>query len=125
MSFTQLINKDHLKGVTTTSTSRTGWNPNTTGAGNVYIIGSTRTRILENNVSTFTESKNIPLGVQVKDKKFIKFYVDGSLVTTSAISDVFGVDRLNTSSISSHKVPILVHTVRITTPYYPRCIKSI
>ena len=67
-----MIYKDHLKSVTTTSTSRTGWNPNTTGAGNVYIIGSTRTRILENNVSTFTESKNLPLGVEVKDKKFIK-----------------------------------------------------
>ena len=57
VSFTQLINKDHLKSITTSSTSRTGWNPNTVKAGNVYIIGSTRTRILENNVSTFTENK--------------------------------------------------------------------
>jgi len=86
VSFTQLINKDHLKGVTTTSTSRTGWRPNTVKAGNVYIIGSTRTRILENNVSTFTENKNLPLGVEVKNKKFIKFYVDGIRVDDSEFS---------------------------------------
>ena len=86
VSFTQLINKDHLKGVTTTSTSRTGWNPNTAKAGNVYILGSTRTRILENNVSTFTEIKNLPLGVEVKAKKFIKFYVDGIRVDNSEFS---------------------------------------
>ena len=86
VSFTQLINKDHLKAPTTTSTSRTGWNPNTAKAGNVYILGSTRTRILENNVSTFTEIKSLPLGVQAKDKKFIKFYVDGIQIDNSEFS---------------------------------------
>jgi hypothetical protein len=75
VTFQQLIDKDHLKGATTSTTS--GWRPNTPKAGNVYIAGSTKTLILENNVSGFTGAKTLPLGVDVKSKNFIKFFVDG------------------------------------------------
>ena len=83
----QLIDKDHLKGVTTSSTSRTGWRPNTTEAGNVYIKGSTRTLVLENNVSTLTGEQSLPLGIEVKNIAFLKFYVDGIERTTDVVDN--------------------------------------
>ena len=85
VSLSQLIDKDHLKGVTTASTSRAGWRPNTIGAGNVYVKGSTRTLILENNVSTLTGVQSLPLGIEVKNIAFVKFYVDGIERTTDII----------------------------------------
>ena len=84
ITFSQLIDKDHLKAATTSTTD--GWRPNTASAGNVYIAGSTRTLILENNTSGFTGSKTLPLGTTVKAKNFIKFYVDGILINDSDYS---------------------------------------
>ena len=84
VTLNQLIDNRHLLGPTTAT--RTGWRPNTTEAGNVYITGSTRTIILENNVSETSGLQTLPLGVEVKDKKFIKFYIDGIEVSTSEYS---------------------------------------
>ena len=75
VTLNQLIDKRHLLGPTTAT--RTGWRPNTASAGNVYITGSTRKIILENNVSEISGVQTLPLGVTVKDKNFIKFYIDG------------------------------------------------
>lgn len=93
VKFSQIIDKDHLKAATTSTTS--GWRPNTVKAGNVYIAGSTRTLILDNNVSGFTGSKTLPLGVTVKDKNFIKFYVDGILISDTNYSFTTDSDNLS------------------------------
>ena len=84
VTFSQIIDKDHLKAATTSTTD--GWRPNTATAGNVYVAGTTRTLILENNVIGFTGSKTLPLGTTIKNKNFIKFYVDGLLISDSDYS---------------------------------------
>ena len=93
VTFSQLIDKDHLRAATTSTTA--GWRPNTVKAGNVYVAGSTRTLILDNNVTGFTGSKILPLGTNVKDKNFIKFYIDGILVTNSDYSFTADSDNLS------------------------------
>ena len=100
VTFSQLIDKDHLKATTTSTTA--GWRANIKGSGNVYIAGTTRTKILDNNITGFTGNKTLPLGVNVKSKNFIKFYVDGLLIsdsdysfTTDSNSIIYDFDNVN------------------------------
>ena len=104
VSFSQIIDKRYLLGPTTPT--RVGWRSNTASAGNVYITGSTRKIILENNVSEVNGVRTLPLGVTVKDKNFIKFYVDGIEISSGDYTFTADTDTINydfTGSVGSQQ----------------------